>query len=84
MRIKFEKGLPPECIADEFVRHIRENDIIIGAVNIYIQTWNAETGKYHNKDNPMDYIICSPTNKAKEEYAKDVANSRRGKMKRVV
>ncbi len=70
--------------AMEFVRHIRDNGLIIGSVNIYIQTWNAETGKYHAKDNPLDYIICSPTDKAKEEYAEDTANTRRGKMKRVV
>jgi len=84
MRIKFERGITPERIAQEFVRYIRENDIVIGAVNIYIQTWDEETGKYRNKHNDSEYMICRPTEIAKEEYRADVANIRRGRIKRVI
>jgi len=82
MRIKFEKGLTPERIADNFVEYIYENNLIIGAVNMYIQTYDDEmiAEKFDNKE----YISCSPTEKAKEEYLNYAARVRRGKFKTVV
>ena len=38
MRIKFEKGMTPERIADAFVKYIYDNNIVIGAVNIGVNS----------------------------------------------
>ena len=79
MRLKFEKGITPERIAEGLVDFIYENNIHIGAVNMYIQTFNDEM----KAENTREYTIFSPEKKAKEEYTEYVANLRRSKFKAV-
>ena len=79
MRIKFEKGLTPERIADEFVRFIRENNVVIGSVNVYIQTYDEEMKPEKNKEEK--YLVISPKDIAKQEYAEDVSKTRRKRLK---
>jgi len=79
MRIKFEKGMTPERIAQAFVDFVRQNDLVIGSVNVYIQTYD-ENMKAEKNDNEQ-YAICSPVEKLKKEYTEDVAYIRRGRLK---
>jgi hypothetical protein len=80
MRIKFEKGFTPERIADAFVEYVRENNLLIGSVNIYLQTYDDEmkTEKFTS-----DYTEFSPCDRTKKEYENEVVEYRRGKMKAV-
>lgn len=80
MRIKYKKGITPERIAEHFVNYVRENNLVIGAVNIYIQTYDEEMKPeaFTRGDN---YLICEPLDAAKEEYAADVVEVRRRRMK---
>jgi hypothetical protein len=85
MRIKFDKGLTPERIADAFVNYIYENKIVIGIVNMYIQTYDEEMKPENfNKNNDGSYLICKPSETAKKEYAEYAASIRRGNFKAVV
>jgi hypothetical protein len=81
MRIKFEKGMTPERIAQAFVDFTRTNGLVIGSVNIYIQTYD-ENMKVQKED-PEDFTICKPEAIVKEEYAEDVATIRRGRLRAV-
>jgi len=80
MRLKFKKGITPEVIADKFLEYIYENNLVIGAVNIYIQTYNdqMETVKFDD-----DYLVYSPSEKAKKAYDERVAQIRRSKIKAI-
>lgn len=81
MRIKFEKGMTPERIAAEFVRFVRKNGLVIGAVNVYIQTYDEKMkAEKHDKGN---YFLCTPPEKYKTEYSEDVARIRRKRMKAI-
>ncbi len=79
MRIKFEKGMPPERIADMFVKFVRQNDLVIGSVNMYIQLYDDEMKA--EKFDKSDYYTCIPSEKTKSEYAEYVAQIRRKRMK---
>lgn len=79
MRIKFEKGITPERMAEAFVNYIYENNLHIGAVNMYIQTFNDQM----KAENSREYLVFSPESQAKEEYIKYAANLRRSKFKAV-
>ena len=81
MRIKFEKGMTPETIARAFVNLVRDNDLVLGSVNIYMQTYdeNMKAEKYDKSE----YTICEPTDKAKREYIEDVALIRRSRLRAV-
>lgn len=81
MRIKFEKGMTPEAIASAFVGLIRQNDIIIGIVNMYVQTLEND-GNEVGKNN--DFFVCKPNDELKKKYDDDVANIRRNRIKVVV
>jgi hypothetical protein len=81
MRIKFEKGMTPEAIANAFVKFVRENSLVIGAVNIYMQTYDDEMKS--EKLNGDDYFICRPCESTKREYTEDVARLRRRRMKAI-
>lgn len=81
MRIKFEKGMTPERMAKVFVDFIRSNEHVIGAVNMYIQTYDEEMKPM--KFNSEDYFICSPSDEAIAEYNEDVALMRRKRIKAV-
>ncbi len=79
MRIKFEKGMTPERIAQAFVDFVRQNELVIGSVNIYIQTYDENMKA--EKNNNDTYTICEPSEKLKTEYTEDVASIRRGRLK---
>ena len=84
MRIKFEKGMTPERMADTLIKYIYEHDIVIGAVNMYIQTYDEEMKpEKYCKGNEESYLSCTPTETAKQEYNEYVAAIRRGKFKAV-
>lgn len=79
MRIKFEKGMTPERIAETFVDYIRSNDLAIGSVNMYIQTYGEDMkAEKHSKEG---YLVCSPGEYSKLEYVEDMAEIRRGRMR---
>ncbi|MFA5322140.1 MAG: hypothetical protein WC373_05645 [Smithella sp.] len=82
MRIKFEKGITPERMAETLVRHIYENNIVIGAVNVYVQTYDNDM-KPEKFNHNEKYLSCSPSEKAKNEYDEYAARIRRGKFKAV-
>lgn len=79
MRIKFEKGMTPERMAEAFVNFVRHEKLVIGAVNMYIQTYD-ENMKAEKNDNEY-YTICKPANLLKDEYVEDVADIRRSRLK---
>lgn len=84
MRMKFEKGMTPESIGKVFANFIRDNNIIIGAVNMYFQTYDEEMkaekfGKFEG-----EYFVCKPSEQSKVDYEQDVANIRRKRMKAVI
>lgn len=81
MRIKFEKGMTPERIAQAFVDYVRQNELVIGAVNVYIQTFDESMKPM--RETAEDYTVCSPSEFLKKEYADDVALIRRGRLKAV-
>ena len=82
MRIKFEKGMTPEAIGRAFVDYIRENSIIIGAVNMYVQTYGPD-GKAEKYSRDDDILMCSPSPATKKRYIEEVAEIRRRRMKAV-
>ena len=83
MRIKFEKGLTPERIADAFVKYIYDNNIVIGSVKMYIQTYDNEMKAVKFGSYEDEYMCCSPSEKAKKEYEEYSAAIRRGNFKAV-
>jgi hypothetical protein len=83
LRIKFEKGFTPERIGEIFAQIIQDDEIVIGAVNVYIQTYDDEMKPVPFHIEEGDYILVKPSNKIKQEYADDVINKRRGKLKLV-
>ena len=81
MRLKFEKGMTPERMAKMFVEFIRQQDYVIGSVNMYIQTYDEDMNPVDFDKN--DYFVCKPSKEAKTEYTNDVARIRRKRMKAV-
>jgi len=81
MRIKFEKGITPEKMAAAFIDFVYGNGIVIGAVNLYIQTYDDDMKP--EKFGGGDYFLCKSTEKAKAEYDQYAAKMRRGKFKQV-
>lgn len=81
MRIKFEQGMIPERVAQALVDYVRQNELVIGTVNVYIQTFDNKMQP--QKDNSEDYTICSPSEFLKKEYANDVAMIRRSRLRAV-
>ena len=82
MRIKFEKGMTPEAIGRAFVEFAKENNIVIGAVNMYVQTYDDEmSAEKFKKDEEI--FICSPSETTKQRYSEDMATIRRKRMKAV-
>lgn len=82
MRIKFEKGFTPERIGEIFAKIIKDEEIVIGAVNIYIQTYDGEM-KAVPFSKEEEFIIAEPGKEAKKEYENSVINKRRGKLRLV-
>ena len=81
MRIKFERGMTPEVMADIFVKLIRNNNVIIGTVNMYVQTLENEgVEAFHNNE----LLVCKPNDILVERYENDVSNIRRKRIKVVL
>lgn len=81
MRLKLEKGMTPERIAQAFVDFVRMNKLVIGSVNVYIQTYDENMKA--EKTQSDEWTICKPSELLKQEYADDVALIRRGRLKAV-
>lgn len=81
MRIKFEKGMTPERIAEAFIKFVRENDLVIGAVNIYIQTYDEKMKPERYNENQEGYYVCRPSERLKDEYTEEIARVRRNRLK---
>lgn len=80
MRIKYNKGITPEAMAEHFLRYIRENDLIVGTVNMYIQVYDEQMKPVEFR-NDKEYLVLSPTEKGKRVYDDDVVNTRRNRLK---
>ena len=80
MRIKFEKGITPEKMAAAFVDFVYSKGIVVGAVNLYIQTYDDDMKpeKFGG-----EYYSCKPSEKSKAEYEQYTAKMRRSKFKAV-
>jgi len=83
VRLKFEKGMTPELIAKTFVNFIRDNNMVIGAVNVYIQTYDNEMKPEKFKRNDDEFYVCKPSDTAKKMYQEDVVKMRRKRMKAI-
>lgn len=81
MRIKFEKGITPEKMAAAFVDFIYSNGIVIGAVNLYVQTYDDDMKP--EKFGGGAYYLCKATEENKAEYDQYAARMRRSKFKQV-
>lgn len=83
MRLQFKKGLTPERMADVFIKYVRDNDLVVGTVNIYIQTYD-EKMKPERFNRGDSFMVFEPLEKAKEEYEEDVVKIRRSRITRVI
>lgn len=83
MRIKFEKGFTPETVTDALLRYIEENELLIGAVNVFIQLCD-KNGRPINDFKDPNMIVFTPTERCKEEYSEYAAKLRRKSIKAVV
>lgn len=81
MRLKFEKGMTPEKMARAFLEFVNRKDIIIGSVNMYIQTYDEEMKleKFSNDE----FFLVQPSEATKIEYGNYIANKRRERIKAV-
>lgn len=80
MRVKFEKGCTPETIAEEFYKIMTEEFHLIGAVNIYIQSYDEDM-KVERFDRYAQYVTYKPHDQEKKNYRAYEAEQRRKKMK---
>ena len=80
MRIKFEKGMTPERIAESFVNFIRGKNLAIGSVNMYIQVYDEEMKPVKFEDEE-EMFVCTPSETAIKEYENDVIHIRRHMIK---
>ncbi len=82
MRIKFEKGFTPEAMTDALLSFIKENNLLIGSVNVFIQLY-GEDGKAINDFKDSGMYIYKPPEYYKEEYTQYAAKLRRKSFKAV-
>lgn len=81
MRIKFREGMTIERITALLVDIIRTKGIIIGEVDVFISTYDELMKLEPKSDDKIHYIKCTPTEEHKKEYAEDVVQIRRSRMK---
>ena len=79
MRIKFEKGITPEIMANEFLNLIREHGKLVGSVNMYVCFYGEDMKL--DKDNIT--ITCSATDAESNYYAQYEADKRRKGLRAV-
>lgn len=80
MKVKFEKGMTPEHLAAALLSFIKAQNLVIGSVSVYIQTYDDEM----KGRNDGDSFVCKPSESVKKEYDNYVVQSRRKRMKAVV
>jgi hypothetical protein len=80
MKIKFEKGMTPEHLAAALLSFIKAQNLVIGSVSVYIQTYDDDM----KGRNDGDSFVCKPSDSVKKEYDNYVVQSRRKRMKAVV
>ena len=82
MRIKFEKGCTPEMVCDSLFKIIEREQLIIGSVNIYIQTYDEEMQpNSFMEDKHGSYTLFSPSQASINEYENQVVEIRRSRLK---
>jgi len=79
MRIKFEKGITPEMMANEFLNIIHDHGKLVGAVSMYVSFY----GEDMKLDRDGIAITCSATIKEEEIYAQYAADKRRKGLRAV-
>ena len=80
MKVKFEKGMTPEHLAQALLSFIKAQNLIIGSVSVYIQTYDEDM----KGRNDGETFICKPSETVKKEYEEYLVNNRRRRMKAVV
>lgn len=77
MRIKFNKGMTPEDIANTFTRIMNDRNALIGTVNIYVQEYNEDLKAVRDEE----YLEVKPTEYGMNRYKEYSADLRRSKLK---
>jgi hypothetical protein len=77
MRIKFNKGMTPDDIANMFVRLMNDRNALIGTVNIYVQEYNEELKAVRDEE----YMEVKPTKYGLMRYGEYSVGLRRSKLK---
>ena len=77
MRIKFNKGMTPDDIAQMFARVMNDRNTLIGTVNIYVQEYSEDLKAVRDEE----YLEVKPTDYGKTRYDEYAANLRRGNLK---
>jgi len=77
MRIKFNKGITPEVMAENFLKIIKEHGKLVSSADMYVRFYD-ENMKL-DKDTIM--ITCSPKDVETEAYSEYAAEKRREFMK---
>ncbi len=81
MRIKFKKGIPPESLAMMLFEIIKERDMVIGSVNVYIQEYGEDMKPIKFDD---EYLVVEAAGITCDKYTDYVVSQRRKKMKAVI
>ena len=77
MRIKFNKGMTPDDIANMFVQLMNDRNALIGTVNIYVQEYDDKLKAVKDEE----YLEVKPTEYGKERYDEYSSGLRRSKLK---
>lgn len=77
MRIRINKGMTPEDMADMFVKLMRNRDAIIGTVNIYVQEFDDNMRPVQDGD----FVEVKPTKYGMSRYEEYSTELRRSKLR---
>ena len=80
MRIKFREGVTIEHICDILIAMVRENNKIIGGVDVRMDIYGDDGKLLPKASDDKEYIIFTPDEALKQEYADDVVWIRRSKI----
>jgi len=78
MRLKFQKGFTPDIIAAYFLEYVMQEGLVVGDVNVYIQTLD----EYGNPE-PLDkkVVEVTPSERLRKMHVDSFANNRRKEFK---
>jgi len=79
MRIKFNKGMTPDDIANMFARIMNDRNSLIGTVNIYVQEYGEDLKTVKGEE----YLEGKPTEYGQSRYDEYSSEVRRSKLKAV-